>query len=276
MANFKISTLKPTSILDDTATIPCIYNGQTYQLSVAALTAYFGTGIFKAIFSGDSIQCDPNPIISSGTISFSGTGLMSLYAGATDPDGWLICNGRELSRNDSKYSNLFSIVGTQYGTPTNSSLFKIPDISGLAVFGIDNMGGITSGRLTQNNLDGANPLVLGSSGGNAQVTLTADQCPLQTHAHSTGTIPWKIAWAQGCTCCNYGSSSSVERKFRFDSANFYADKNKTGRSWVYADAQIGLQNSGGVDQIKAAAQVNTTTSHPHIPPLILLNWIIRL
>lgn len=277
MANFKISSLRPTSLLDETTTIPCIYQGKTYQLSISALTDYFGTGIFSAIFSGDSIECSPNPITSSGTISFKSPGLMAVYAGSTDPDGWLICNGRELSKTNPLYSDLYGAVGDRFGTPSNSTVFKIPNMSGLSAFGLDNMGGAASGRLTANNLDGAVPTTLGSVGGNPPQTLTADQCPLQPHAHSTGSIPWVICWNNGCGCCNYGNVQNPQRDWTFDSSGFSSDRAAPGsRAWVYIDANIKPKVVGGNVSIAPATQVAATTSHPHIPPLMLFNWIIKI
>jgi len=41
------------------------------------------------------------------------TGMISLFAGSTAPDDWLICNGAAVSRID--YDDLFSVIGTTYG-----------------------------------------------------------------------------------------------------------------------------------------------------------------
>lgn len=277
MASFKISALRPATLLDETTTIPCIYNGKTYQLSIATLVDYFGTGIFSAIFSGDSVECVPNPITSAGTITFKTPGLMSLYAGSSDPSGWLICNGRELSKTNPLYTNLFSVIGERFGTPSTSSVFKIPNMSGFSVFGLDNMGGTASGRMTQNNLDGANPTVLGSSGGPTAQTLTPENCPLQPHSHSSGNLNWVIRWRGGCGCCNYGRVLNPQRDWTFDSSSFYNDATTgSSRQWLYADALVAPKLVNGVPEISGPNQDAATVSHPHIPPLILLNWIIKL
>lgn len=41
------------------------------------------------------------------------------------PDGWLLCDGRTVSR--SSYSGLFAAVGTTYGPGDGSSTFHLPD-----------------------------------------------------------------------------------------------------------------------------------------------------
>lgn len=48
------------------------------------------------------------------------------YMGGKVPEGWLLCDGSEISRN--QYANLFSVIGTQYGIGDGISTFLIPDI----------------------------------------------------------------------------------------------------------------------------------------------------
>ena len=51
-------------------------------------------------------------------------GIIVPYASSTPPDGWLLCNGANVSR--AEYSELFAIIGTKYGT-TGSTTFKLPN-----------------------------------------------------------------------------------------------------------------------------------------------------
>lgn len=266
MANFTISKLKPTSVIDSTATIPCVYGGQTYQLEVSNLIEYFGTGNYSSIFSGDSILCNPNPITTTGVVSFNASGLMSLYGGTSDPDGWLICNGRTLPKTDTTYSNLYSVIGNTYGTPSDITKFQIPNMSGVSAFGLDNMGGVSASRMSSNNLNGATPTTLGSSGGSIQQTLTAAQCPLSTHSHHSGTLNFLLAWDNGADSGNASRTDRPERNFTLSSAAYYATPSQN----AYADASLKSKSVG------AAVQDSVTTSHPHVPPFILLNWIIKL
>ena len=41
------------------------------------------------------------------------TGILLPYAGTASPDGWMLCNGQEVSRET--YSNLFAVIGDAYG-----------------------------------------------------------------------------------------------------------------------------------------------------------------
>jgi microcystin-dependent protein len=49
------------------------------------------------------------------------------YAGSTAPDGWLVCNGQEVSRTT--YSKLFEVIGTTYGEGDGSTTFNVPTAS---------------------------------------------------------------------------------------------------------------------------------------------------
>ena len=48
------------------------------------------------------------------------------YMGNEVPQGWLLCDGSELSRN--QYKHLFDIIGTEYGEGDEISTFNLPTI----------------------------------------------------------------------------------------------------------------------------------------------------
>ena len=54
-------------------------------------------------------------------------GSLMPYAGTTPPDGWLICDGSEISRTT--YARLFSVIGTTYGAGDGNSSFNIPNFT---------------------------------------------------------------------------------------------------------------------------------------------------
>ena len=47
------------------------------------------------------------------------------YGGITAPDGWLICDGSEISRTT--YADLFAVIGTAYGEGNGTTTFNLPD-----------------------------------------------------------------------------------------------------------------------------------------------------
>jgi microcystin-dependent protein len=94
--------------------------------------------------------------------NFLPCGAMVNFAGTTAPTGWLICDGRLISR--STYSDLFDIIGTTYGFTTNEN-FNLPDLGE---------------RIPVGYKSGTNSL--GNTGGNNSVTLTTNQIPSHTHS----------------------------------------------------------------------------------------------
>jgi len=49
------------------------------------------------------------------------------FAGSQAPDGFLVCNGGEISRTT--YSKLFAVIGTTYGSGDGSTTFNLPNLA---------------------------------------------------------------------------------------------------------------------------------------------------
>lgn len=60
------------------------------------------------------------------------------FARPTAPDGWLLCDGKAVSRT--VYPRLFQAIGTIYGKGDGSTTFNLPDMRGLFVRGHDPEG----------------------------------------------------------------------------------------------------------------------------------------
>lgn len=88
-----------------------------------------------------------------------------------DHMGWLVCDGRSLSRTE--YNELFSVIGTTYGA-IDSSTFKIPDCRGRVLGGIGTGAGLTARS--------AGTLI-----GSESTTLTTTELPSHTHSGTTTT-----------------------------------------------------------------------------------------
>lgn len=52
-------------------------------------------------------------------------GEVKTYTGSVVPDGWLLCDGSEISRNH--YPELFKVIGTTYGSGDGISTFELPE-----------------------------------------------------------------------------------------------------------------------------------------------------
>lgn len=77
----------------------------------------------------------------SGSTGSSPTGAVVAFAGASAPDGWLICDGSAVSR--STYDALFAVIGTAYGVGDGSTTFTLPDMRGRTVIGAGTGTGLT-------------------------------------------------------------------------------------------------------------------------------------
>jgi microcystin-dependent protein len=81
-------------------------------------------------------------------------GMISAFAMATPPEGWLACNGQAVSRTT--YSQLFAAIGTMYGRGNGSTTFNLPDTRGYFLRGWDQGRGIDPDRSSRTNRgDGA-------------------------------------------------------------------------------------------------------------------------
>lgn len=62
-------------------------------------------------------------------------GMVSPYAGASAPTGWLLCDGAAVSRTT--YASLYSVVGDTYGAGDGTTTFNVPNLKGRVIVGID-------------------------------------------------------------------------------------------------------------------------------------------
>lgn len=61
------------------------------------------------------------------------TGMIAFFALKNIPDGWLLCNGANVSRTT--YANLFAAIGTNFGSGDGSTTFTLPNMGGRFIEG---------------------------------------------------------------------------------------------------------------------------------------------
>lgn len=122
-------------------------------------------------------------IVNGDLVEFLPIGTILPYSSINVPRGYMICDGRELSRTD--YSDLFDVIGTNYGVGNGSTTFNIPNLTGRVPVGID------SADSTFENL--------GNSGGEKTHTLTTNEMPSHTHTPKwqSNCPPWLQAGGYG-------------------------------------------------------------------------------
>lgn len=112
------------------------------------------------------------PAIPSGTVA--------MYAGASAPANWLLCDGSAVSRTT--YAALFAVVGTTYGVGDGSTTFNVPDMRGRIAIGVGTgTGGAASGTGLPTGGSALTPVVRGTWKGEETHTLVTAEMPSHTH-----------------------------------------------------------------------------------------------
>jgi microcystin-dependent protein len=93
-------------------------------------------------------------------------GSIQMYAGSTEPDGWMLCDGTAVSRT--VFANLFSAIGVTYGGGNGSTTFNLPDMRSRMPVGV----GAGTGLSFRN---------LGTSGGGETKVINSSNLPTHTH-----------------------------------------------------------------------------------------------
>lgn len=62
-------------------------------------------------------------------------GSITMFAGVTAPEGWLLCDGSTVSRTI--YADLYAVLGIAYGSGDGSTTFGLPNLKGRVPVGID-------------------------------------------------------------------------------------------------------------------------------------------
>ena len=107
-----------------------------------------------------------NPTITGDTLPI---GAITLWSGTTTPQNWLLCDGREVSRET--YSELFAAIGTMWGAGDGSTSFNLPNYTDKFPIGA---GG---------DVD------LAETGGEKEHTLTVDEMPPHKHNIKSSSNP---------------------------------------------------------------------------------------
>jgi microcystin-dependent protein len=202
-------------------------------------------------------------------------GIISQFAGATAPPGYLLCDGTAVSR--STYSALFTTIGIAYGAGNGTTTFNLPNLQNR----------IPVGKGPDTEFD-----TLGETGGAKEVTLSSSQIPAHSHpntlsdntvassGHSHG--PGSYAAGIGATNNNIAAIGYV--------ASFVRGGGPGQSTYTITGGIGGAQNFNHYTPVygDSAGPSGTTTvgitnanntggggAHTNLQPYIVVNYIIK-
>lgn len=193
---------------------------------------------------------------SAGGYPLIPVGTVVAFAGASAPEGWLMCDGTAVSRTD--YANLWAALSTTYGSGDGSTTFNLPNAKGRSVVGAGTGSGLTARTVAD-------------TGGSETVTLTGAQSGTSAHGHgntisaSTGTVS-----SDHVHNANHGHTASTDNN---DAFHGHSQPNHSHTYKVASTATAGTNRAiitstgsgaftGGINE-EAVIIYSASASHTH-------------
>lgn len=217
-----------------TLTVPYSFNPNTAIVASEMNSNFAAVKSFvESLAAGTNI--DTGAIESSklavSTIQLlSPTGSIVQFGGSTIPNGWLLCDGAQVSRTT--YSALFSVIGTTFGVGDGLTTFNLPNLKGRVPVGRD---------ATQTEFD-----ALGENGGAKTHTLTTSEIP--SHQHNVSAYAHSVTQSNALGNHNHGAGS------------YTSSGSVTGDG---SHSHTGTSDFGGFHDHGVDTRNTTSTSHTH-------------
>lgn len=186
-----------------------------------------------------------------GVLNFVGLPPASVHftAASATPVGYLVADGSAVSR--STFADLFTAIGTTYGSGDGSTTFNLPDIKGRVIAGEDG----SSTRLSSTYF-GATP-TLGAVGGLENFPLLTTHIPAIT---SSGTNSISVT-----------TGNNVPRAGSIVSWNAVG-----GGSTIWSGSSLAQETSTGANNISVNSSGTNGTPHRTVQPTIILRAMIKI
>ncbi len=203
-------------------------------------------------------------------------GVIEMFAGSTAPNGWLICDGSNVSRKT--YSDLFKVIGTTYGAGNSNDTFTLPDMRGRFAMGAGTGTGLNSSGTGAISGSAQTARTVGQWLGEETHLLTTAELASHTHANTvsggnTGTMNSNAAHT-------HTGFSSPLLKYLGSGGN-RADL-ASGSVWIGTDSSTTTVNSQNTDHTHSFTPsisnvaAGSDSRHNNIPPCVVVNYIIKI
>lgn len=190
------------------------------------------------------------------------------FAGSVIPDGYLVCDGSAVSRTD--YADLFTVIGTTYGSGDGSTTFNLPDLTGKVAMGA------------------SSTYTIGSSGGEATHELTSGEMashahtvPSHGHANTIGARTPSLSHTITQAVFKYTQLSGGTNRWGGSQANPYSSTSSKSMTRstnlaVTAHAATACTMTGGVTDCAALTtdSAGSGTAHNNMMPYLALTYLI--
>ena len=123
------SVITEAKILDGAVSFAKL-NSNVLATSQEAIAGAINNKLMTPIRVKEAISAQTPPALPTGSFIF--------YGGIDVPDGYLLCNGANVSRTT--YANLFAKIGTKYGEGDGVSTFTLPNLDGRVLQGTNDTG----------------------------------------------------------------------------------------------------------------------------------------
>ena len=201
----------------------------------------------------------------NGNIMAQGmAGMIQMYAGTTEPTGWLFCDGTIYNVSD--YPELAAVLGSTYGGD-GLNTFAVPDMQGRFPLGKNGS------------------YALNAKGGAPTTTLSSDQTPLPSHKHGTTVTQPELnsdshAHQQNNSTLVYTKADGTS-KHAAQGSNYNWDLNTTPKLQTVSDTHthtlktnVAVTVGTPTSRTWNGSGVSSVQPHNNMPPYIGINFII--
>lgn len=181
-------------------------------------------------FYGNSMYSDGVKLARVDELETTPAGSIMAWPSQYPPVNWLICNGQAVSR--STYSDLFAIIGVQFGAGNGSSTFNLPDLRGRVAVGHDS----SQTEFTP----------IGKGAGAKTHTLTTAQMPAHTHG--------AVVWYSGTSTLAGSGTIPIVRANTTKTTDSAGGGEAHNNLQPYLTVNYIIKASGGIDELSSTVE----------------------